>query len=338
MESNASSTRVVEVSNASVVDVLNAECATANTGLVLSNNKNVSNLEENDNLASLGAKIRIIESQMLEGKLVLLGDDEKQLKLGMNKVMGHLSYACALIDIRADQKLKESMVIDIPNLEGNGDVLHTVRVEFGGLDMVPWFLIKRWNPPPDNHEVEAKEDGLANPFESPVIAKVSPIQDLAKTLCFLPFQETRQFLAYTAYPVTNLLVAEMDNPDIIMEEYIQLEAEKACRRGQEFNWETATYGKVRYFEDINYFKIFKNEFPAIVYKDALTSKPEVSSEPTVSALHVKMVDFDFEISFDEPDDEDYTFTYDKNSFSYKLISVNDLKLDSSNDDDKLDIK
>ncbi|GJX30231.1 hypothetical protein Tco_0238310 [Tanacetum coccineum] len=105
----------------------------------------------------------------------------------------------------------------------------------------------------------------------------------------------------------------MDDPDINMEEYIQLEAEKARRRCQEFNWETATY-------------------------DALTSKPEVSSEPTVSARHVKKVDFDFEISFDEFDDEDYTFTYDKNLFSYKLISVNVLKLDTNNDDDKIDVK
>ncbi|GJR05070.1 hypothetical protein Tco_0528054 [Tanacetum coccineum] len=130
----------------------------------------------------------------------------------------------------------------------------------------------------------------------------------------------------------------MDDPDITMEEYIQLEAKKARRQGQEFNWETATYGKGMYFEDIDYFKDFENEFPAIVYKDALTSEPEVSTEPTVSAHHVKKVDFDFVISFDEYDDEDYTFTYDKNTFSYKLVSVNDLKSDSDNDDDKIDIK
>ncbi|GJT66493.1 hypothetical protein Tco_1017973 [Tanacetum coccineum] len=37
----------------------------------------------------------------------------------------------------------------------------------------------------------------------------------------------------------------MENPDITMEEYIKLEAEKARRHGQEFNWKTATYGKVR---------------------------------------------------------------------------------------------
>ncbi|GJT57231.1 ribonuclease H-like domain-containing protein [Tanacetum coccineum] len=91
------------------------------------------------------------------------------------------------------------------------------------------------------------------------------------------------------------ITGEMEDLNITIEEYIQLEAEKACRRDQEFNWETTTYGKVRYFEDINYFNDFENEFPAIVYKDALTSKPKVSSEPTVSARHVKKVDFDFEI-------------------------------------------
>ncbi|GJY57874.1 hypothetical protein Tco_0457766 [Tanacetum coccineum] len=104
--------------------------------------------------------------------------------------------------------------------------------------------------------------------------------------------------------------AEMDNLDITMEEYIELEAEKAHRC----------------------------DFPAIVYKDALTSELGVSSEPMVSAHHVKKVDFDFVISFDESDDEYYTFTYDKNSFSYKLVYVNDLKSDSDNDNDEINIK
>ncbi|GJY62769.1 hypothetical protein Tco_0464229 [Tanacetum coccineum] len=68
------------------------------------------------------------------------------------------------------------------------------------------------------------------------------------------------------------LLQEMDDPDITIEEYIQLEAEKAHRRGQTFNWETATYGKVGHFEYIDYFKDFETEFPAIVYNDALTFK------------------------------------------------------------------
>nr|GEY64161.1 hypothetical protein [Tanacetum cinerariifolium] len=45
----------------------------------------------------------------------------------------------------------------------------------------------------------------------------------------------------------------MDNPDITIEEYIQFEAKKAH---------------------------FEIDFSAIVYKDALTSEPGVSSEPT----------------------------------------------------------
>nr|GEW56971.1 hypothetical protein [Tanacetum cinerariifolium] len=116
----------------------------------------------------------------------------------------------------------------------------------------------------------------------------------------------------------------MDNLDITIEEYIELEAEKARRRDQTFNWETVMYGKVMYCEDIDYFKDFETDLPSIVYKDALASDHEISSEPTVSPHHDNRVDFDFKISFEESDDEDYTVIYDKNLFSYKLISVNDL--------------
>ncbi|GJW94736.1 hypothetical protein Tco_0174408 [Tanacetum coccineum] len=55
----------------------------------------------------------------------------------------------------------------------------------------------------------------------------------------------------------------MDEANLTMEEYIKLKAEKACRRGQTFNWETATYSKFRYHEDIEYFKGFETDFPAI---------------------------------------------------------------------------
>ncbi|GKF60227.1 hypothetical protein Tco_0177013, partial [Tanacetum coccineum] len=48
-------------------------------------------------------------------------------------------------------------------------------------------------------------------------------------------------------------------------------------------------------------------------------------------------EIDFRISFDESDDEDCTIIFDKNSFSYKIISVNNLKTDSENDNDKVNI-
>ncbi|GJZ37697.1 hypothetical protein Tco_0583888 [Tanacetum coccineum] len=98
----------------------------------------------------------------------------------------------------------------------------------------------------------------------------------------------------------------MDDPNITMKEYIRLEEEKARRRGKVFNWETAKYGKIWYDED-----------------------------PTVSSLNDNEIDF--RISFDESDDEDYTVIYDENSFSYKIIYVNNLKTDFENDNDKFNM-
>ncbi|GJU61900.1 hypothetical protein Tco_1243735 [Tanacetum coccineum] len=77
------------------------------------------------------------------------------------------------------------------------------------------------------------------------------------------------------------------------------------------------------------------EFPAIVLGDTSTSNTTPSYEPTVSLPYENEIDF--RISFDESDDEDYTVIFDKNSFSYKIISVNNLKLDSKNDNDKVNI-
>ncbi|GJX82107.1 hypothetical protein Tco_0331588 [Tanacetum coccineum] len=80
--------------------------------------------------------------------------------------------------------------------------------------------------------------------------------------------------------------------------------EKAQRAGRTFNWQTATYGKVKYYEDEDdCFTNFKSEFPAIVFNNNVTSNEILSCEPTVSSLNNEI---DFRISFDESDDEDYT--------------------------------
>ncbi|GJW56099.1 hypothetical protein Tco_0102830 [Tanacetum coccineum] len=105
----------------------------------------------------------------------------------------------------------------------------------------------------------------------------------------------------------------MDDPNITMEEYIKLEEEKARRHGRTFNWQTATY--------------------VIVFDD--TSDAALSCEPTVSPLDNNEIDF--KISFDESDDEDYMVIFDQNSFSCKIISVDNLKTDSENENDKVNI-
>nr|GEU97758.1 hypothetical protein [Tanacetum cinerariifolium] len=126
----------------------------------------------------------------------------------------------------------------------------------------------------------------------------------------------------------------MDDANITMAEYIQLEEEKAYFENQ---FPTIVYSDALTFEP-EVSSDFENEFLAIVYSDALTSEAEVSCEPTISAYPAIKIDFDFKISSSDYDDEDYTFIYDKNTFSYKLVSINDLTSDSNDDYDKIDIK
>nr|GFB47641.1 hypothetical protein [Tanacetum cinerariifolium] len=126
----------------------------------------------------------------------------------------------------------------------------------------------------------------------------------------------------------------MDDPNITIEEYIRLKEEKAQRHGRTFNWQTATYGKMEYYEnkDVS-FTNFETEYPAIVFDD--TFDAALSCEPMVSPLNENIIDF--KISFDESDDEDYMVIFAENSFSYKIVFVDNLKMDSENENDKVNI-
>ncbi|GKD24192.1 hypothetical protein Tco_1230406, partial [Tanacetum coccineum] len=108
--------------------------------------------------------------------------------------------------------------------------------------------------------------------------------------------------AYEFFP--NQYRVNMDYHNITMEEYIRLEEEEAHRR-------------------------------AIVFNDTLTSEATLSCAPTVSSPNDNEIDS--RISFVESDNEDYTVINDKNAFSYKIIFVNDLKTDSENDNEKVNM-
>ncbi|GKD85576.1 hypothetical protein Tco_1356730 [Tanacetum coccineum] len=88
-------------------------------------------------------------------------------------------------------------------------------------------------------------------------------------------------------------------------------------------------------EDVLDLRSVETEFPAIVFNDNLTSNETPSCEPMTSYLNENEIDF--RISFDESDDEDCTIVFDKNSFSYKIISTNDLKTDSENDNENVNM-
>ncbi|GKC15380.1 hypothetical protein Tco_1012162 [Tanacetum coccineum] len=120
-----------------------------------------------------------------------------------------------------------------------------------------------------------------------------------------------------------------------MEEYIRVKEEKACRNGKVYNRETATYGRIKDGDEVHDLRYVKTEFLAIVFDDTFTSQEALSCEPTVSPLNDNEIDF--RISLDESDDEGYTVIFDKNSFSYKIIYVNDLKTDLENDNEKFNM-
>ncbi|GJX79348.1 hypothetical protein Tco_0327497 [Tanacetum coccineum] len=126
----------------------------------------------------------------------------------------------------------------------------------------------------------------------------------------------------------------MDDPNITIEEYIRLGEEKARRQGRTFDWQTSRYGKTEYYEnEDDSFTNLETKYPAIVFDDI--SDATFSHEPTVSPLDNNEIYFN--ISFDEFDDEDYMIVFDKNSFSCTIISVDNLKMDSENENDKINI-
>ncbi|GJR98214.1 hypothetical protein Tco_0270388 [Tanacetum coccineum] len=145
------------------------------------------------------------------------------------------------------------------------------------------------------------------------------------------------FSANTLYPKTPILRIQENGYGVLVNTpypKIRYGEEKAHRRGKVYNWETATYGKIWDNEDVHDLGSVETEFPAIVFNDTLTSEAALSCEPTVSSLNDEI---DFKISFDESEDEDCIVIFDKKSFSYKIISVNNLKTDSENDNNKVNM-
>ncbi|GJX09346.1 hypothetical protein Tco_0199205 [Tanacetum coccineum] len=92
------------------------------------------------------------------------------------------------------------------------------------------------------------------------------------------------------------------------------------------------------FDDLDFFKDFKNEFPAIVYNDALTSKLDLLTEPILSLQHIDEFDLDDETSLSEYDEEEQNVLYFNDLFPFNVIYTTDLKSYKDNDDDKIDIK
>ncbi|GKB87817.1 hypothetical protein Tco_0960089, partial [Tanacetum coccineum] len=89
--------------------------------------------------------------------------------------------------------------------------------------------------------------------------------------------------------------------------------------------------------DLDFFKDFENEFPAIVYNDALTSKSNFSTEPTLCPQHIDEFDLKDEASLSEYNEEEQNILYFNDLFPFNIIYLDDLKSNKDNDDNEIDI-
>ncbi|GKE49873.1 hypothetical protein Tco_1481131 [Tanacetum coccineum] len=96
--------------------------------------------------------------------------------------------------------------------------------------------------------------------------------------------------------------------------------------------------EVSYSNDLDFFKDFENEFPAIVYNDALTSKLNFLTEPTISPQHIDEFDLKDKTSLSECDKEEQKVLYFNDLFPFNIIYPDDLKSDTDNDNDEIDIE
>ncbi|GKA48173.1 hypothetical protein Tco_0741131 [Tanacetum coccineum] len=92
------------------------------------------------------------------------------------------------------------------------------------------------------------------------------------------------------------------------------------------------------FDDLDFFKDFENEFPAIVYINAQTSKSDLLTEPILIPQHIDEFNLKDEISFSKCDKEEQNVLNFNDLFPFNVIYPNDSKSDKDNDDDKVDIE
>ncbi|GJR28964.1 hypothetical protein Tco_1105196 [Tanacetum coccineum] len=179
----------------------------------------------------------------------------------------NLSITSNDINIELTKEFLVELRMNIHHGTYNEDVVdHIVKV----LKMVDLIYV----PGVDSHQLRMK----VFPFSLADDAKECVTKEITT------WEELVEKFFYRFYPES------YDGEDDMLEE------EKARRRGKVYNWETATYGKVWYDEDVHNLRSVETEFPAIVLNDALTSEVTPSYEPTASPLNDNEIDF--RISFD----------------------------------------
>ncbi|GKB54712.1 hypothetical protein Tco_0905465 [Tanacetum coccineum] len=90
------------------------------------------------------------------------------------------------------------------------------------------------------------------------------------------------------------------------------------------------------FDDLDFFKDFKNEFPAIAYNDAQTSKSDLLIEPILNPQHIDEFNLKDETSLSEYDEKEQNVLYFNDLFPFNVIHPDDLKSEKDNDNNEVD--
>ncbi|GJZ99509.1 hypothetical protein Tco_0672060 [Tanacetum coccineum] len=91
------------------------------------------------------------------------------------------------------------------------------------------------------------------------------------------------------------------------------------------------------FDDLDFFKDFENDIPAIVYNDAQTSKSDLLTEPILSPQHINEFNLNTETSVSEYDEEEQNILYFNDLFPFNIIHLDDLKSEKDNDNNEINI-
>ncbi|GKB45776.1 hypothetical protein Tco_0896529 [Tanacetum coccineum] len=87
---------------------------------------------------------------------------------------------------------------------------------------------------------------------------------------------------------------------------------------------TVIFEKNYCFDDLDFFKDFENEFSVIVYNDALTSKSNSLTKPTLNPQHIDEFDLNDKTSLSKYDEEEQNILYFNDPFPFNIIRPDDL--------------
>ncbi|GJX61804.1 retrotransposon protein, putative, ty1-copia subclass [Tanacetum coccineum] len=156
------------------------------------------------------------ESQDMSENIQAICDDLVSHSMCLQS-WGRINYPRALIDIRVDRELNEDMVVAIPIVKDDGEVLHMVRVKY------------EWEPPRCGKKVVQDMAGLASgsPSNTPLVIRINEQEShmIKGTLVLLdddgkPLKHSKSTLPSSSNVVSNKVddLVNEDNDSEVEEE------------------------------------------------------------------------------------------------------------------------